>query len=180
LHHVDKLGRLDTVKLNNSPIASYDNGVGPGGPLSLGYANQTKATYTYDSKLRQTGIDVQYNPPGSASSPVTSFHEAFGADSISRIRQLQIGAGGVMTDVFLIDGAGRVAAENLLVPNVTLPQIETVEGREVLWPFYLDIEPMNAQDVEGYVRAIGDLLQALRQSGVDAVPSCDFEDDLPH
>jgi RHS repeat-associated protein len=124
-HHVDELGRLQKVRLNNVDIATYDYGTaGVGGPLWLTYSNQTKAQFHYDSKFRQTGIDVTFKPSSGQPVLVTSFHEVFGADSIPRMRQRQIGTGTVMTDVFQVDGDGRVSAENFQVPNVALLQGE--------------------------------------------------------
>ena len=124
-HRYDNLGRLHTVELTGqtAPLASYDFGVGIGGPLSLSYANGAKASYAYDDKLRQTGIDVTFTPPGTTTSTfVASLHEAFGADSIPRMRQHRFGTTAPLTDVFQVDQDGRVTGENLLLPGIlTLP-----------------------------------------------------------
>ena len=53
-------------------------------------------------------------PGTTTSTPVTSLHEAFGADSIPRMRQHRIGARAPLTDVFQVDQQGRISAENLL------------------------------------------------------------------
>ena len=119
--HYDKMGRLHTVELigQTPPLATYDFGVGVGGPLSLTYANGAKATYSYDDKLRQTGIDVSFTKPGTT--PAASLHEAFGADSIPRMRQHQIGMKPNASDVFQVDSDGRVTGENLLLTGIILP-----------------------------------------------------------
>ena len=127
----DGMGRLNTVDLQGVDsrfhnVATYDFGNaaagtnGIGGPLSLTDSNGAKAKYSYDSKLRQTGIDVYFG--GQATSNiVASVHEAFGKDSIARMRQRKIGPK-TWTDGFQVDSDGRLTHENLLVTgNITLP-----------------------------------------------------------
>src|SRR5262249_51788652 len=122
-HHYDDLGRIATIAVNDGVIAAYDYGTtGIGGPLGLSYSNHTKATFTYDGKMRQTGIDVAFAAtPDSTLTFVASLHEALGSDSIPRMRQLQIGNGSSLTDVFEVDGDGRASAEKLTLPSITLP-----------------------------------------------------------
>jgi hypothetical protein len=76
-HHIDNLGRLKTVTLNGQQLAEYKYGdTGPGGPLFLNYSNGTQASFKYDAKLRQIGIDVSFTADGTTTStPITSFHE---------------------------------------------------------------------------------------------------------
>jgi RHS repeat-associated protein len=122
-HAYDNQGRLRTVEATGADaalhgLARYDYGVGVGGPLTLAYANGATNRYSYDDKLRQTGIDVTF---GAATNVVTSLHEAFGADSVPRMRQHKIGAK-TWTDVFQVDLDGRITGENLrLAANITLP-----------------------------------------------------------
>jgi RHS repeat-associated protein len=125
-HHYDSVGRLATVSLNGNNLATYNWGtVGAGGLVSLSYTNGATATYGYDGKLRQTAVDIAFKVPGqNQSSFVASFHEAFGADSVPRMRQRQIGTGAQLTDVFQVDGDNRVIGESLQVPGLTLPQQE--------------------------------------------------------
>lgn len=122
-HHYDDLDRLKAVDLNaEQNLAAYDYGTALGRPLSIAYANGAKSVFTYDDRLRQTGIDVTFAGAGVTQPvPIVSLHEALGADSVVRMRQRRIGTGPVMTDVFQVDGDGRVAAENLLLQNVPFP-----------------------------------------------------------
>ena len=52
--------------------------------------------------------------------------------------------------------------------------------RAVCWPYYLEIEPADTEvaQPERFVVSIATILKALRLNGVQAVPSCDFEDQL--
>jgi YD repeat-containing protein len=50
--------------------------------------------------------------------------EAFGTDSIPRMRQREIGTKPASTDVFQVDSDGRVTGENLLLAGITLPNGE--------------------------------------------------------
>lgn len=130
-HRFDGMGRLHTVEKSgqSSPLATWDYGVGVGGPLSLAYSNGSKTSYTYDDKLRQTGLDVTFTPAGSTTgSPMYSMHEALGADSIVRLRQRRIGTLAPLTDGFEVDAAGRVTAENQNLASVTLPTREATNA----------------------------------------------------
>jgi len=50
----------------------------------------------------------------------------------------------------------------------------------VEWPFYLEIEPDNAQTIDPqlYLNSLASLLSALNAKGLKVVPSCDFENEL--
>jgi RHS repeat-associated protein len=129
-HRRDSMDRLHTVELAGqaTPLATWDYGVGVGGPLSLSYSNGAKTTYTYDAKLRQTGLDVTY--PAGSTSLMYSMHEALGADSIARLRQRRIGSLAPATDAFEVDAGGRVIAENENIPGVlTLPSGEVTNSQ---------------------------------------------------
>jgi RHS repeat-associated protein len=120
-HHFDSLGRLAGVDVNAQPLASWNYGVGIGGPLSMTYANGASTAYQYDRRLRQTGMDVTFtNPVSGQSTVIAALHEAFGPDSIPRLRQRSIGQT-TLTDVFQVDGGGRMLAENLNQLGVVLP-----------------------------------------------------------
>lgn len=124
-HKYDTSNRLHTVEVAGQAqpvVATYDFGQGAGGPLSLSYANGATTKYTYDDMLRQTGMDVSFSPPGSTTAlPVTSLHQAYGPDSIPRLRQFQFGTDAALTNVFEVDSDGRLAAENLNLTGITLP-----------------------------------------------------------
>lgn len=136
-HAFDKMGRLIAVDLEGGDslfhnLATYKFGTeadgtnGIGGPLSLTYANGATAKYSYDGKLRQTGIDVYFG--GDADSNiVASVHEAFGVDSIPRMRQRKVGTQ-TWSDLFEVDLDGRVIKENLRVSGLTLPNGEIANG----------------------------------------------------
>lgn len=124
-HRYDTMGRLQGIELGGQTLASFDYGIGAGGRLSATYANGAEARYSYDEKLRQTGIDVTFGEPGTL---VASLHEAFGVDSIPRLRQRKIGTAPSWTDAFLVDGDGRVMCEKLRLTDVTLPTGEIGNG----------------------------------------------------
>jgi RHS repeat-associated protein len=125
-HQFDPLGRLSTVSLNGTPIANYDYGTsGIGGPLTLSYPTiKTTTSLFYDAKLRQTGMDVSFTTKSGQTSIIASLHDAFGVDSVPRLRQRQIGSGAKLTDVFQVDLLNRIIAENTLVSAIALPQQE--------------------------------------------------------
>jgi RHS repeat-associated protein len=128
-HHYDSMGRLGFVDLNESSaaIATWTYGTGVGGPLSLTYANGATTAYQYDSRLRQTGMDVTF-AGGLGTTPIASLHDVYGRDSSPRMRQRKFGNGPTMTDVYQVDGDGRMLAENLLVPGVNLPSGEVTNS----------------------------------------------------
>lgn len=124
-HHYDTSDRLAFVNLNDTRMATWDYGVGAGGPLSLAYANGATTKYTYDDRLRQTRMDVLFQPAGAANAaPIASLADVFGADSIPRMRQRTFGSQPPLTDVYQIDGDGRVTAESTQIVAVTLPSGE--------------------------------------------------------
>ncbi|MGZ4780055.1 MAG: RHS repeat-associated core domain-containing protein, partial [Thermoanaerobaculia bacterium] len=149
----DTFGRLTSVDLNGSRLATWNNGVGIGGPSSLVYGNGTSTSFAHDNRLRQTNMTVTgplsgglqlaartlapniapstgggggcppgfWCPPPQTTPFIASLTDAFGADSIPRMRQRRIGMGPVLTDVYQIDGNERVTAENLQLTGVMLP-----------------------------------------------------------
>ena len=49
----------------------------------------------------------------------------------------------------------------------------------VLWPFYLEVESAAASVTrDAFIDGLRALLQGLRENHVDAIPACDFEDEL--
>ncbi len=50
----------------------------------------------------------------------------------------------------------------------------------VEWPFYLEIEPDNAQNIDPqlYLNSLASLLSALNAKGLKVVPACGFENEL--
>ena len=124
-HRFDSQGRLGKVLVDTAQLATYDYGTsGVGGPISRTDSNGAVAAFTYDAKLRQTGIDVTFTPIGGQPSLVASLHEAFGSDSVPRMRQRQIGTGPAMTDLFQVDGDRRLTGENLQLAGLTIPNQE--------------------------------------------------------
>ena len=45
----------------------------------------------------------------------------------------------------------------------------------IYWKYYLDIEPLKLEE-EDYIKEIAELILKLRERGINAVPSCDFEE----
>jgi len=97
------------------------------GPLSgtAAAANMTAARTS--SSIIGTGGGGGSCPPNSfwcappSTVLVAALADAFGADSIPRMRQRKIGSGPLLTDVYQVDGNDRVTAENLQLPGLTLP-----------------------------------------------------------
>jgi hypothetical protein len=52
-------------------------------------------------------------------------------------------------------------------------------GSFLHYRFYLDIEPRDDVDEDGYVKAVGEILEGLWGDGLAAVAACDFEQRLP-
>lgn len=53
------------------------------------------------------------------------------------------------------------------------------EDRWLYFRYTFEIDPIEGVSPEAYIAAIGNLLESLWSSGLDAVASCDFEDQLP-
>jgi hypothetical protein len=53
------------------------------------------------------------------------------------------------------------------------------KDRWLYFRYTLEIDPIKSVSPGGYVAAIGALLKSLWSSGMDAVASCDFEEQLP-
>jgi RHS repeat-associated protein len=129
IHRYDTMGRLHTVELTGqtTPLATYAYGTGIGGPITLTYSNGAVAGFNYDDKLRQTGIEVNFG-----STFVASFKEAFGSDSIPRLREHKIGTHEPTTDVFQVDLDGRITGENQQLTGITWPTGEVNNGDSVV------------------------------------------------
>src|SRR6185369_15613470 len=83
-HAYDGEGRLKNVGMQlgasgMTTIATYNYGVGIGGPLFLTYANGSSNRYSYDDKLRRTGTDVTWGTSAGPPNVIASLHDAFGA-----------------------------------------------------------------------------------------------------
>jgi hypothetical protein len=78
---------------------------------------------------------------------------------------------------------GRAISANILLMDLFINK-EAMDGsnsdRAVDWPFYLEVEPIECETCqpESFVTSIATLLKALRASGIQATPSCDFEEQL--
>ena len=123
VHKYDGQGRLFGVDFDGARVATWSYGVGAGGPISLAYANGANTSYSYDNRLRQTGMTVSAAGGG----PLASLQDRFGADSIVRMRQRTFGTSASMTDAYQVDGDGRVTAESLRILGVQLPGGEVGE-----------------------------------------------------
>jgi RHS repeat-associated protein len=174
----DSMGRLGSVDLNGTRMATWTWGSGIGGPRSLAYADNTTTAYSYDARLRQTNMVVTqpqsgvvslarvggsalanrngsvglglggkgglggggsggggggcppgvWCPPQTTNVVLASWQDAYGADSVVRMRQRAIGYNAPITDVYQIDGDARLTAETLALPNVTMPSGEVDEA----------------------------------------------------
>lgn len=51
-------------------------------------------------------------------------------------------------------------------------------GEFLSWPYYLEIDASDDVSGAGFVRAVQDLIDALKSASVQIVASCDFEDEL--
>lgn len=47
----------------------------------------------------------------------------------------------------------------------------------IYWQYYLDIEPTNSEQEE-YIKEIAALILKLKKININAVPSCDFEEEI--
>jgi RHS repeat-associated protein len=66
-------------------------------------------------------------PPKNQPVVIATLEDAFGADSIPRMRQRTFGVA-ALTDVYQVDGGGRVTAESLQLQGVALPAGEVSEA----------------------------------------------------
>lgn len=79
---------------------------------------------------------------------------------------------------------GRTISANMLLMDLFINKDAILgEGnsdRAVDWPFYLEVEPIECDicQPESFVTSVAALLKALRASGIQATPSCDFEEQL--
>lgn len=67
-----------------------------------------------------------------------------------------------------------------LFQNKDEPLASDVTDRAVFWKYYLEIEPVDAAYVplDQFIGAIAKLLVSFKIKGVQAIASCDFEDQL--
>jgi RHS repeat-associated protein len=107
----DARGRLESVSLNNRPVAAFRREPDAG---KIVFGNGTVvASPTLDVQGRVVGFDVTAGQARAA-----SIHDLLGADGIVRQRQRQFNGGPVLTDVYQLDGAGRVTGENLRLDGI--------------------------------------------------------------
>lgn len=99
----------------------------------------------------------------------------------------EIDLGGMKTLLSEVLSAGfegrTVCIGDLLIDifeNKVATLISDESDRAVYWPYYLEIEPTDTEvaQPEQFVASIATLLKVLRLKGIQAVPSCDFEDQL--
>jgi RHS repeat-associated protein len=110
----DALNRPKRIALNSKPIANftYDQAA-----LShVEYGNTVRQRFVYDDRLRSVETEV-----ASSNETLTSFRQIFGTNDIPLERETILASNWKGTDLFKVDAAGRVKAENLRVPNVDLP-----------------------------------------------------------
>src|SRR5262249_9740354 len=81
----------------------------------------TDANARASSSLKASILAKPLPDPDPSPRFVASLHEAFGSDSIVRLRQRKFGTAAPLTDVYQVDGDGRVTAEALRQTNITLP-----------------------------------------------------------
>jgi len=86
----------------------------------------------------------------------------------------------LMSDVLGAVFEGRTVCTGDLLIDLFENKGATESDRVVCWPYYLEVEPADAEAVqfERFVVSIASLLKVLRLNGVQAVPSCDFEEQL--
>jgi len=113
----DGFGRVAKVEFNGQSMAAYDYGVGIGGVLSIRHdVTGALTTYHYDNMLRQTGMDVAFANDSGKSDLIASIGQAYGADSVPRMRRRKLGIGAPNVDVFQVNPLGQIMAENPRVP----------------------------------------------------------------
>ena len=118
-HAYDALLRLASVDVRGQRFAQFDYGpAGMGGPLTSSFPQIGEVSnWAYDGRGRQIGIDVV----GSDGQLRASRHDVFGTDGILRQRRYSSpNLPQPLSDLFQVDGTGKVSAENLGVPGVAL------------------------------------------------------------
>ncbi len=104
----DAMGRLDELSLNGARIAKLDY-QGIGGTTAIHYGNSANEQATYDHRGALVSLSAQL---AQGNAPLYSTSEGFGLDGASRERQTKMGSGDTFTDVFQVDSATRLTAEN--------------------------------------------------------------------
>jgi RHS repeat-associated protein len=110
----DSIHRLKSVALNGTPIVKLFNYGGIGSPTKITYGSGALAIITRNSRNSATGVDITL-----ADRLIASQHDALGSDAVSRQRNRQFSNSPTITDLYEVDDAGRVTAENLA--RVALP-----------------------------------------------------------
>src|SRR5690606_12348537 len=76
-----------------------------------------------------------------------------------------------------------VSSTRLEIDVVRNDEFDAVRKQNVngflFYPYYLDVEARSGVEREQYIDAVRELLQSLWRASADAVPACDFEDELP-
>jgi hypothetical protein len=79
---------------------------------------------------------------------------------------------------------GTIALRTVQIDTLVIDVFQNSQGDSltedfVQWPFYLEVGPGEGSLSRGrFIAELRALLQRLRDSEVDAVPACDFEDEL--
>ena len=96
---------------------SVGNGQESGALQSILSGNFVNQTLTYDSRLRVSSVEVTHDN-GQGPVSLAKLVNGYGFDGIVRERQRTIGNAAPLTDLFKVDLAGRVVAENLKASGV--------------------------------------------------------------
>jgi RHS repeat-associated protein len=125
---VDDLYRFTGLGwLGFGTIKVWDYGTGVGGPLSAWMPSGATESYSYDNRGRRIGTDVVAQD----GTPIISIHDALGIDGVLRARQTTIGTAETTTDVYQVDYAERVLAENHGIANAQIPLSGTLTNASV-------------------------------------------------
>jgi len=120
----DDRGRASVVTVNGRPIAHYFREGGQGciqfGLLSTSCSGIVSQP-SFDQLGRMTRLVVSVS-----GQEVARLQDALGLDGVVRERQRQFAGSDLLTDVFEIDSAGRVTAENTGL--VSVPDLRTFDG----------------------------------------------------
>jgi RHS repeat-associated protein len=102
----DGLGRLSETSINGVSVARL---LREASGARVEHGTQVAAQLRFDTRGRMDGLEVSVGGV-----PVASLREALGRDGAPRERQLRFGEEPLLTDVFQLDGAGRVVGEGLV------------------------------------------------------------------
>ncbi|WP_081070579.1 RHS repeat-associated core domain-containing protein [Burkholderia stagnalis] len=109
----DTLDRPTGLSLGPNAIAIFDYAQGALAKISFG--NQVIGAMLHDARARVAGMNLTLN-----GAPVASTMVIRGIDDNIHQRQRTFGTQPPLSDLFKVDGYGRVTSENRQVPNVTL------------------------------------------------------------